>query len=339
MNQIKKTWLILTTNCNNHCEWCYAESYRHQNIDFDLIGFEKIIDFLKELGCQKIVFVGGEPTLYPYLIEAIKISIKNSFKCSVITNGRKLSNLNYLINFKQFEDKINFIISLEGKKLVHEKITNSLNSFDETIQGIKNCISLGLLTATNTTLCKQNINNIPDLVSLLSNLGINCFSFNYGMPPINHSFRKNTFLELSEINEAIRNIKNTILKDKLLLYITTPLPLCIFESDILKFLIENNSKINTCCHMLNGKGLILDFNGNILPCTHLTNVSYGNIFKIDSKNEFWKLWDGKIENDYRQKLRKYPNIVCDSCSLKNNCTGGCPLLWTYENPKIVRSIS
>ena len=69
MNQIKKTWLILTTNCNNHCEWCYAESYRHQNIDFDLIGFEKIIDFLKELGCQKIVFVGGEPTLYPYLID------------------------------------------------------------------------------------------------------------------------------------------------------------------------------------------------------------------------------------------------------------------------------
>ena len=63
---ISTGWLNVNTECNNRCTWCYRTA------DFNLSpqqmcfsDAEKLIDFFIELEIFSLIFIGGEPTLYP----------------------------------------------------------------------------------------------------------------------------------------------------------------------------------------------------------------------------------------------------------------------------------
>jgi len=79
MLQIKQSWLVLNSKCNNRCDWCYGKKYYKQGSIIELEALRKTITFLFRIGCNKIVFLGGEPTLYlrcsPILRQAFKVEI------------------------------------------------------------------------------------------------------------------------------------------------------------------------------------------------------------------------------------------------------------------------
>lgn len=64
--------LILTLNCNNHCPYCFQNGYELQD-DMTLKMLEDILKWAKCPKDQNIKLLGGEPTIYKYLPEAIDL--------------------------------------------------------------------------------------------------------------------------------------------------------------------------------------------------------------------------------------------------------------------------
>jgi uncharacterized radical SAM superfamily Fe-S cluster-containing enzyme len=64
-HQIEFLWLELTNRCNLRCVHCYADSGPHGYKLDRLVAddYRRLIDEARELGCDQVQFIGGEPTL------------------------------------------------------------------------------------------------------------------------------------------------------------------------------------------------------------------------------------------------------------------------------------
>jgi hypothetical protein len=82
-------WIEVTDLCDLSCPACYR---------FNLLGHVPIeeikSDILKLkncLNCDCIAIAGGEPLLYPDLVEVVEFITKNDLKARLLTNGRSLT--------------------------------------------------------------------------------------------------------------------------------------------------------------------------------------------------------------------------------------------------------
>ena len=97
LREIDYLRISLTDKCNLRCVYCkeedeIAEEESVNNIlSFD--DYKFIIKSFKELGVNKIKFVGGEPILYPYLKDLIYFAKHecNIEDVSITTNGQNFS--------------------------------------------------------------------------------------------------------------------------------------------------------------------------------------------------------------------------------------------------------
>ena len=79
--KIDQCTITLTRSCNLRCSFCYAKKTGY--IDNDIIEYEnlkKIVDFCSEAKVKYIVFTGGEPVLYPKLLDILKYIKSKSHK-------------------------------------------------------------------------------------------------------------------------------------------------------------------------------------------------------------------------------------------------------------------
>ncbi len=96
----------LTNLCNRDCVYCFRELNErqlklHQNLS--------VIDKLNSMGGERITYCGGEPLLYPNLIELMKYSKCLGMTNNLITNGSLLTEKN-LDSYLLYVDKITFSI-------------------------------------------------------------------------------------------------------------------------------------------------------------------------------------------------------------------------------------
>ena len=93
--------ISLTDKCNLKCVYCIPEDEvdknKLMNNTLSLHDYKFIINGLSQVGIRKIRFTGGEPLLYPHLIELIKYT---SFECNIndiaiTTNGIGLDEMAY----------------------------------------------------------------------------------------------------------------------------------------------------------------------------------------------------------------------------------------------------
>lgn len=117
-SEVKVVSIFLGNNCNMHCPYCHRDGH-----DVHAVVSDKLKDILTKLGCVKIFFYGGEPTLYMNTIKEI-VSIKPDADYYITTNGKL---------FKQYEDYFNehnffVVFSYDGE--------NSLRGYDPLTQPI-----------------------------------------------------------------------------------------------------------------------------------------------------------------------------------------------------------
>jgi MoaA/NifB/PqqE/SkfB family radical SAM enzyme len=144
--------LSITNQCNLSCTGCYAASagtIPKGNIirtpELNYKQWHKIIKDAEELGVQMFVIAGGEPFLFPGLLD-LCAEFKNSFFV-IVTNGTIISDE----HFKHLKKlgNIAVIVSLEGSeettdlrrgKGIYKRVTNTLSRLHQT--GVLNGISV-----------------------------------------------------------------------------------------------------------------------------------------------------------------------------------------------------
>jgi len=94
--RLRVAWIVVTYACNNKCNFCYAQSMVKKFIEGESLlqmplNFAyQLVDELRKMGIKKFHLIGGEPTVYPHLIDLIEyIKMDKSCYVAVVTNGGK----------------------------------------------------------------------------------------------------------------------------------------------------------------------------------------------------------------------------------------------------------
>lgn len=163
--------------CNNNCVFCVqAHNKRFANKNNEEIKIS--LRSAKKDGFQGVVFTGGEFTIREDSIELVAYAKQLGFSIIQIqTNGRMLSNVDYCK--KMIKAGVNeFAPALHGPTAkIHNSLTRSSGSFQQTITGIKNLRKLNQYIIVNSVIVKLNYKYAPDIATLLCELGVNQFQF------------------------------------------------------------------------------------------------------------------------------------------------------------------
>lgn len=137
-------WIELTNTCNLQCKHCYSESspWSGKNNKLSKNQYETIIKDAVLIGCRKLQFIGGEPTLNSHLQDYIIMARSVGYEFIEIFSNliRIPDDLVKLIK----EYGVFVATSVYGPSAhVHDSVTLKAGSFDRTIRNVDRLLEAG----------------------------------------------------------------------------------------------------------------------------------------------------------------------------------------------------
>ncbi len=299
--------LALTYRCNNNCSHCYnARERSFPELTTD--EWIKILDITWSLGIPHIIFTGGEPTLRDDLPVLIAHAEANGQITGLNTNGRRLSDPEYLQRL--VDSGLDHVqITVESVDAdIHNTMVNA-RAFDQTIAGLKNALNSSLFVMTNTTMLRNNVESIPSTLDFLAELGVRTI----GLNALIHSGKGSIVgtglpdRDLAPLLETAR-LKTEMRGQRLIWY--TPTQYCGFDPQTLDLGIKG------CTAAL--YNMCVEPNADVLPCQSYYKP-VGNILR-----DGWEaIWNHQLSTQLRER-QGLPE-KCTGCKLLAECGGGCPL--------------
>lgn len=161
--------ITMGNECNLNCVFCgvTADTMNKNLLSDSNTKFIKRIKECKKRNVDLICLTGGEPTYDKELLLKLYHIKKNRMDSAIITNGIRLSNLEFTRKLKYYGLKI-ASVSLHGdKKEIHDRITEQKGSFDKTVLGIKNLISEKIETHIILVISSLNYMFFKDYVAFI----------------------------------------------------------------------------------------------------------------------------------------------------------------------------
>jgi len=163
--------------CNNNCRFC-VQAHKRSYGNRDKNEIFKDLEKAKKTGCEGVVFTGGEVSIRNDFFDLLSYAKKLQFKTiQVQTNARRF----YYYEFckKAVEAGMNeFAPALHGHiPELHDYLTRSPGSFNQTCRAIRNIKSLGLYIVTNTVVVKPNYRYLTKIARLLVRLRVDQYQF------------------------------------------------------------------------------------------------------------------------------------------------------------------
>jgi MoaA/NifB/PqqE/SkfB family radical SAM enzyme len=162
----------LTDICNSKCSFCIVDS---PFVKDDSISRKRVSRFLRDnadKGFEAVNIHGGEPTIRKDFLDILDEIRELGYPTVLLqTNGRKLARMNYARSVVDKGVGL-FIVSMHGATaLTQDRISKSLGSFQQAVDGLRNVKELGAKIRTNSVVCQDNFTEIPDIADLCMDLG------------------------------------------------------------------------------------------------------------------------------------------------------------------------
>lgn len=171
-----------TNVCNHSCNYCHYGSGMYLDLKeermSDSIPWERmqtIINDIADIGVKAVTFSGGgEPLMYPKIVETIKLVLEREVDLSIITNGSRLNDERAEV----LKDAKWVRISMDAAKSeTYSKIRSiDLDSFDKLCLNIKNFAKIkneNCELGVNFVVSHENYEEVYDVAVLMKSLGVN----------------------------------------------------------------------------------------------------------------------------------------------------------------------
>jgi MoaA/NifB/PqqE/SkfB family radical SAM enzyme len=296
-------YIVPTYDCNLDCKNCYSKKYLGDFPDYlSWENFVKIFNHCKD-NYRNFAFIGGEPTKWKFINEAILFLINKNKNVSIFTNGTiplSVSPNNLIING-------NNIINSEVKNT----IIKNLSIYKE------NKTKIRLRFNIDETFDKDYINEAVSLSSQYAN------SVSISMLyPIKYS---------KQLGKIVFDFSTQLVSESIPVKISRATPLCLFSQEQRAFLIENCKLKGTCSLPTNS--LVVNPDGQtIQPCVELKMKR--NISEL-SKTSPINLFRVEINN-----IKSNRKAECSDCHFLSNgeCLGGCLSYTDKFNTKLEKEL-
>jgi len=321
----------VTYACNLKCKHCYSNAGKSLDDELTTKEAKQVIDKLERACVPVIAFSGGEPLVRKDIFELTKYAHDKGIYVAVATNGTLITKnkakdmKNAGIEFTQ--------ISLDGASAkTHNSFRGIDRVFEKTIQGIKNCVDEGFFVNIATTATKYNYKEIPKIIDLCEEIGVNWFMAYNFVPTGRGKFISENDLNPVEREEILIGLWNRLKNGENVNVLSTApqfsrvalqaeigknekiIPTHFFNPNLSGELINLSEFIGGC-----GCGRFycaIRPNGRIEPCVFFP-LEVGNI----KEDDFEDLWNNNhILKELRNKDKLEGN--CGKCDYRYYC-GGC----------------
>lgn len=197
-----KVMLQLTTRCNMHCKHCFL-SATSQGSDLSYPFFTThIIKKLAESNVKKVTLTGGEPLLYPNIIDIVSSLNDQNIQTCICTNGSLVSDelLQQLIHLN-----VHFNVSMDGFSFDSHGVFRELSSSDAYNELLEKILLIGHYKMLNGILTTPNrlskLNEYPQIFDFAVKAGAKYLLLNPLSPLGRGNSARDLALNSYEMNE------------------------------------------------------------------------------------------------------------------------------------------
>jgi len=316
---------LVTYRCNYHCKMCdLPDKAKSPKEELSTTGAIAILNDLAHLGVSGVSFGGGEPLLRSDIFELIAYAKKLGMLVHLNTNGFFLSESNAVKLVEHGVDSLN--ISLDGANAVtHDAMREVDGAFDLAVSAIKSVVLIRAAKLSHirikiaSVIDETNLQQIPDILLLGENLGVDCVEFIPQQPmflsndPWEKRFDEKFMAGLDSAVDYILGYQRT---GKIRVE-NSPAHLKLFKDSFCKkpFPFRCYTAYNSCA---------IDPYGYVYPCVPWVNMCkpVGNILDKSLKQFWYSAEYNKVRKDV---------LACRLCYL--NCHAELSLLFDWPKSK------
>lgn len=199
----------VTNTCNLRCQMCgqwSEEGYMHERRDLlrnrmSIEHWRRVIDEIADHGVDSVLVRGGEPFLYPQIMQLLEHLERRSFTISIDTNGTMLSR--YAADLVRFS-RLHLTISVDGPETVHDEVRAVPGTYQKIKEGVARLAEAErdgphtVSRSLNFTISPYSYQGLGELPAAARDLGIDtvCIVPYYYLPSeVGHRYQR----ELAEL--------------------------------------------------------------------------------------------------------------------------------------------
>ncbi|MBW6471380.1 MAG: radical SAM protein [Methanosarcinaceae archaeon] len=177
---LKDLTLEITKKCPMRCILCSSDGGDPLPAEFSLSELKDIVTQAKSIGVSEISLSGGEPLVYPHVLDLCKYIAELKIAISVYTSGNIFDESNQIspISVDYFQKLKNaginkVVFSLHGSNSqTHDQITGIPKSFENLMFSIGNLQKVELSTEIHFVPLRENFKDLPAIISLVKKMGL-----------------------------------------------------------------------------------------------------------------------------------------------------------------------
>ena len=311
----------VTGACNLGCPHCFSESAQRKADELTLDEAKKMVLDFKDNGLKLLTLTGGEPLLRKdFTLELVEFLSDEGVYSRVFTNGTFMT-LEYAELLKECGLR-EAQVSIDGIKATHDGWRGMIGCFELAVNAIKDLKGAGIQTAIRVTVMPLNYDQMPELLALAEDLGVDVFRvrpfISVGRGKENQQYRLTREMHdcaFSYLAEA-RHEAGVIVQ------LPTPSYAFLYDKRVDPARLKQNLKLHGCSC---GRQLCaVTPDGWIKPCGYFSE-KIGNVRK-DSIRDVWN------NNAFLCNFRALERLDerCMRCEYLAMCGGGCRAA-AYEN--------
>jgi sulfatase maturation enzyme AslB (radical SAM superfamily) len=163
--------LRITTACNERCTYCYVDDNAVSAAAGigDLAGARRVLDAGRTRGVDAVVVTGGEPTLVPWLPDALRSAAASGYRqITLQTNATGLADAG-LLGILQEIPGLSLFVSLPAHDTATAAaVTGRGDLHGPKVAGIRAALQAGLAVSINHVVCRQNLAGVEAFVAWLA---------------------------------------------------------------------------------------------------------------------------------------------------------------------------
>ena len=311
--------LEITKKCPMRCILCSSDGGEPLPAEFSLSELKDIVTQAKSIGVSEISLSGGEPLVYPHVLDLCKYITELNIAASVYTSGNILDESDQIspISVDYFQKLKNagvnkVVFSLHGSNSqTHDQITGIPKSFENLMFSIGNLQKVELSTEIHFVPLRENFKDLPAIVSLVKKMGLKSVHI-LRFVPQGRGERYNDILELhpNDILELREILANLMTKSDIKIIVGAHYN-CLGLGD------------DGMCTAGINKAVIRP-DGFVFPCVGMKRIDSF----IDCNNVKHDKLEHIIDESYGFRLLKSllvdaENKSCQHCKGEYSCTNGC----------------
>lgn len=147
-------FISLTSRCNLRCTGCWAlPDDPAEAVDLAPAVLERIVRTAKARGNRFFGLLGGEPVLYPHLLDIVR---RHSDCCfQLLTNGTLLDGPT--VEALARAGNVTPLVSIEGDESVSDLRRGGRGVLSRSLAGLERCVRAGMVTGVASSLCRNNL--------------------------------------------------------------------------------------------------------------------------------------------------------------------------------------